>query len=540
MFKKLTLLLAAAAAFTMPAAQALAVVVPPGVKLAKEQVLHRGNGSEPGTLDPHRSEGVPASHILRDLYEGLTSEAVDGAIVPGAAKSWDISADGKVYTFHLREDAKWSNGDPVVAEDFVAGMRRSVDPATGSAYSQILAPILNAKEVIAGSKPPDTLGVEAVDDHTLVIRLVGPTPYLLGLLNHSASYPIHRPSLAKYGEQFSRPGKLVGNGAFVLTEWVVNGHLTVERNPHYWDNAHTVLDKVIYYPIEDQSTDLKRYRAGEIDWTYEIPNSQFRWLKEHLEKELYVTPQLATYYYTFNVTRPPFKDNPKLRRALSMVINREILATKVAGVGEVPAYSFVPPGVNNYTPPQLDYKDMTMAERIAEAKRLYNEAGYSESNPFEVELRYNTSENHKKIAIAVAAMWKQALGVKTRLLNEEWKVFLENRKTRAVTQVVRDGWVGDYNDAFTFIELMQCDHGLNYSGYCNPEYDKLVKAASVEPDMAKRRGIMEKAEAMLLRDHPFFPIYFYVTKRLVKPYVGNYQNNIMDHPYSKHHYIIAH
>jgi oligopeptide transport system substrate-binding protein len=540
MRKYLALALASIAALSALPPAAVAVTVPPGVKLAKEQVLHRGNGSEPGSLDPHRSEGVPAAHILRDLYEGLTTEEVDATIVPGAAERWEISADGTVYTFHLRADAKWSNGDPVTAADFVAGLRRSVDPATGSAYSQILAPIRNADDVIAGRKPPEGLGVEAVDDHTLVIRLIGPTPYLLGLLNHSAAYPIHRPSIAEHGEHFSRPGKLVGNGAFKLTEWVVNGHLTVERNEHYWDNENVVLDKVVYYPIEDQSTDLKRYRAGEIDWTYEIPNSQYRWLKENLADELHVSPQLSTYYYTFNVTRPPFKDNPGLRRALSMAVDREILATKVAGVGEVPAYSFVPPGVGDYSPSHLDYESMPVAERVAEAKRLYREAGYSDDKPLEVELRYNTSENHKKIAIAVAAMWKQALGVKTRLLNEEWKVFLENRKTRAVTEVVRDGWAGDYNDAYTFIELMHCDHGLNYSGYCNPEYDKLAEAAAVEKDRATRRAIMEKAEAVMLADHPVFPIYYYVVKRLVKPYVGNYQNNIMDHPYSRHHYILAH
>lgn len=508
--------------------------------LAEEQVLHRGNGSEVQTLDPHKAEGVPASNILRDLYEGLTIEAPDGKVTPGTAESWELSSDGKIYTFHIRKNAKWSNGDPVTAHDFVFGLRRSVDPATGSQYSQILAPILNAESVISGEMPVEKLGVEARDDHTLVVTLKAATPYFLGLLNHSTTYPVHAATVKKHGNHFSRPGKMVSNGAYRLVDWVVQSHVTLERNSHYWDNEDTIINKVIYYPIEDQSTELKRYRAGEIDRTEEIPNKQFKWIKENLGKELQVAPYLGSYYYGFNLTKPPFKDNLKLRRALSMAIDRKIITEKITGIGEKPSYSWVPPGINEYTSSKLYYADWTQKQREQEAKKLYQEAGYSRANPLTVEIRYNTSENHKKIAVVIAAMWKKVLGVKARLVNEEWKVFLENRKQKQVTQVFRAGWIGDYNDAYTFSELMHSKHGINDPGYNNPQYDELLKQASFETNPEKRIAILQQAEKILLEDQPIIPIYTYVSKHLIKPYVGNYVPNVLDHNYTKDLYILKH
>jgi len=512
---------------------------PPGTQLAAEQVLRRGNGAEPQTLDPHKAEGIPSSRILRGLFEGLTAEAPNGDIVPGVAETWELGDDGTVYTFRLRRNAKWSNGDPVTAQDFVFGLRRSVDPATGSKYSQILAPIRNAQDVITGAKPPEALGVEALDDHTLRITLNAPTPYFLGLLNHSSTYPVHAESVRRFGERFSRPGNLVSNGAYVLKEWVVQAQIEVVRNPQYWDDANTTIDRVIYFPIENQSTELKRYRAGELDWTDELPNDQFQWVKENMGEAMTIAPWIGTYYYGFNLTRPPFKDNPKLRRALSMAIDREILTEKVTQFGEIPAYGWVPPGISHYESCTLDYASWPREKRLAEARRLYQEAGYSKSNPLVTEIRYNTQENHKKIAIAVAAMWKQNLGVQASLLNEEWKVFLENRKQKQVTQVFRAGWIGDYNDPYTFAELMLSNHGLNDSAYRNPDYDALLEQASRTVDEAPRMKLLHEAECTMLNDHPVAPIYFYVTKRLVRPTVGGYENNIMDHHYSKHFYIIA-
>ncbi len=508
--------------------------------LAKEQVLRRGNGAEVQTLDPHKAEGIPAYNILRDLYEGLTIEAPDGKVIPGTAESWEVSEDGKTYVFHIRKNARWSNGDPVTAHDFVYGLRRSVDPATASKYSLILAPILNAEDVIAGKQPVENLGVKALDDYTLEIRLKSSTPYLLGLLNHSSTYPVHKASVEQYGDQFSRPGKLVSNGAYVLKEWVVQSHVKLEHNPNYWDNANTIIDTVYFYPIEDQSTELKRYRAGEIDRTEDVPSQQIKWIKKNLADELQVAPYLGSYYFGFNLTRPPFKDNPKLRRALSMAIDREIITKHITGLGEKPLYSWVPPGINGYEAARLDYADWPQKKRVEEARRLYKEAGYSKSKPLTVEIRYNTSENHKKIAIAIAAMWKQALGVKTKLVNEEWKVFLENRKQKQVTQVFRSGWIADYNDPYSFMEILLSNHGLNDSGYVNPEYDELLHQASMENDPKKRFELMRQAEALVLRDHPVIPIYSYVSSHLIKPWVGNYVPNVLDHNYSKDLYILEH
>ena len=506
--------------------------------LAERQVLHRGNGAEVQTLDPHRAEGVPASNILRDLYEGLVLEAPDGALIPGTADRWEISADGRTYRFHIRENARWSNGEPVTAHDFVYGLRRSVDPATGSRYSQILAPILNAEAVIAGKQPVEALGVRAIDDHSLEITLKAPTPYFLGLLTHSSTYPVHRANVEAYGSRFSRPGHLVSNGAYRLSEWVVQSHVRLDRNPHYWNDAHTVIDTVYFYPMEDSSTELKRYRAGELEITEAIPLQQFRWIRKHLGSELKVAPYLGTYYYGFNLTRPPFKDNLGLRRALSLVVNREILVEKITGMGEKPLYSWVPEGIPGYTPARPDYADWPQKKRIAEARRLYAEAGYSRSNPLTVEIRYNTSENHKKVAIAIGAMWKQALGVKVKLVNEEWKVFLQNRKQKRDTQVFRAGWIGDYNDPYTFLEILRSSHGLNDEGYANPEYDALLERSTLEQDPAARFRLMRQAEAIAVKDQPVIPLYGYVSKHLVKPRVGGWTPNILDHHYSKDLYLL--
>jgi len=487
-----------------------------------EQYLRRGNGSEIQTLDPHKAEGVPSSNVHRDLYEGLTLEARDGSIIPGGAESWEISDDGLIYTFKIRKNGRWSDGSPVTAKDFAYGLQRSVNPATGSKYSQILAPVKNAEEIIAGTMPVESLGAEAIDDYTLKITLNGPTPYFLGLLNHA------------------RAGKLISNGAFTLTEWVVQSHLDVERNPYYWDNENNAIDKVRFFPIEDQSTELKRYRAGELDMTYDMPFEQFKWVKENLYDEFIVAPYLGIYYYGFNLTKPPFKDNLELRRALSLAVDRNILTEKVLGTGHIPFYSWVPEGVLNYTNAKPPEHSLSKAEREALAKELFQQAGYGEDNPLQVEVRYNTSENHKKIAVAIAAMWKQVLGVKTELVNEEWKVFLENRKQKQVTQVFRAGWIGDYADPFSFLELMHSTHGINDPGYNNPVYDDLLAQISAEGDPQRRRELMEKAEAEFLKDYAVMPIYSYVQPRIVKTHVGGYQPNILDHVLSKNLYIIKH
>jgi oligopeptide transport system substrate-binding protein len=512
---------------------------PSGTERATNQTLYAGNGAEPQTLDPHRAEGVPASNILRDLYEGLTLEAPDGSVIPGVAKSWDVSENGLTYTFYLREDAHWSNGDPVTAADFEFSLRRSVDPATLSHYSSILEPIENAAAIVRGEKPLAALGVKAHDAHTLIIRLNGPTPYLPGLLTHSSTYPVHRASVEQYGNKFAREGRLIGNGAFKLNEWLVQSHIKLIRNEHYWDNDSTTIDTVYYYPIENQDTELKRFRADELDITNEIPYQQLKWIRENLSDELIVSPYLGSYYFGFNVTRKPFMDNVKLRRALSLAIDRDIITERITDAGEVSAYGWVPP-VTGYTPVEPEWASWSQAERDTEARRLYQEAGYSPAQPLTVELLYNTSANHKRISIAIASMWKKALGVETRLLNQEWKVFLATRQSKETTQVFRAGWIGDYNDAFTFSQMMHSANEMNHSGYASTRYDELIARAAGEQDPAARAGLLEQAERILLDDMPIIPIYFYVSKHLVKNWVGGRQPNIMDHHYTKNFYILKH
>jgi oligopeptide transport system substrate-binding protein len=528
----------AASAAVAKAAQA-EIGGPSGRDLADVQVLRIGNGAEIQTLDPHRGEEIQGANIQRDLYEGLVNEAPNGDIVPGAAESWTISDDRKTYTFRLRHDARWSNGDPVTSADFVYGLRRGVDPKTLSTYSFILSPIVNADAIAAGRLPPDELGVRAVDAYTLEIRLEHPTVYFLDLLQHSMTYPLHRASFEKYGDQFTRPGNLVGNGAFQLAEWVVQSHIKLVRNRYYWNNASTKLDEVWYYPTEDQTAEFQRYRANELDITDVVPATQVKWIKENLASEFIIAPYLGSYFYGFNVTRPPFKDQPKLRRALALAIDREVITDQVIGEGQTPAFGWVPP-VAHYKPQQMPEAAWTQAQREAEAKRLYAEAGYSAENPLRTEILYNTQENHRRIAVAIASMWKRVLGVEARITNQEWKVFLDTRDKKVDTQVYRHGWIGDYNDAFTFAEMLRSTTGLNDTGYANPEYDRLVVAAQAELDLDKRGELLEAAERVMLADMPILPIYIYVTARLVKPWVGGYQSNIMDHHPHKDLYILKH
>jgi oligopeptide transport system substrate-binding protein len=510
-----------------------------GQELATVQILRRGNGTEPETLDPHRAEGVTAANVLRDLFEGLVTEAPDGTLIPGAAESWTLSDDGLVYTFKLQGKGRWSNGDPVTADDFVYGLRRSADPATLSEYSAILYPIENAAEVVAGTLPPERLGVRAVDAQTLEIRLHSPTPYLLGLLTHASTYPVHRKSVEQHGARFARPDTLVSNGPFRLGEWVVQSHIRLLRNPHYHDDANTTLNEVWYYPVENAEAELNRYRAGELDLTETVPARQIPWLRQNLPDELHIAPYLGSYVFGFNTTQPPFRDAPKLRKALALALDREILTSKISGAGELPAYSWVPP-VSGYTQQLPDWAQWTQAERNAEAQRLYAEAGYSASRPLRMQLLYNTESNHRRLAVAMAAMWREVLGVETELLNQEWQVFLQTRRSRLDTQLFRYGWIGDYNDPQTFAEILESKHGLNDMGYSNPRYDALLAAAAREADPQQRMDMLAEAERVMLEDMPIVPLYFYVSKKMVKPWVAGMEANIMDHHHSRHLRILAH
>jgi oligopeptide transport system substrate-binding protein len=499
---------------------------------AEDAVLLRGNGPGPDSLDPQKARGNEAHEVLRDLYECLTALDKNAAPTPGVATSWQTSADGRTYTFHLRPEARWSNGDPVVAADFLAALQRLVDPATASQYAQVIDVVANAHAIIEGKAPVQSLGVAAPDDATVVITLVSPAPYLPGLLSHPSTCPIHRPTLARYGAAFTRPGIMVSNGAFVLKEWLPGAHVLAIRNHHYWNDRATRLEAVKYLQITDESAELTRYRADALHITAVVPRGDFDWIKAHLAGELHIAPQLNTYYYGFNLRRAPFKDHPGLRRALSLVIDREKLAERVLRVGELPAYGWVPPGIHDYTPQSFDYRGMALAQRVSEARKLYAAAGYSAHTPLSIELRYNSGEIHTKVAIAVASMWKEALGVETQLVAVEFKSLLQDIDQGNV-QLFRSSWVGDYNDAYTFAQYLKSDFGINLPRYKNPQYDALLAEAAQEVDAGERRRLLEQAERLMLADHPLMPLYFYVNKHLVKPRVTGWYDNVMNVVYSK-------
>ena len=504
----------------------------PGSTAAQGATLLVGNGPGPDSLDPQKARVNEAHQVLRDLYECLTSLDKQAAPAPGVATSWDASADGLTYTFHLRPEARWSNGDQVVAADFLAALRRLVDPATASQYAQVVDVIVNASAIIAGKAPVDSLGVNAPDDSTLLVHLAGPAPYLPGLLAHPSTCPVHRATLARYGADFARPGNMVSNGAFVLKEWVPGSHVLAVRNRHYWNDKATLLEAVRYLQIADENAELTRYRASELDVTAVVPRGQFDWIRANLGAELHIFPQLNTYYYGFNMNRAPFKDHPGLRRALSLVIDREKLAARVLRVGELPAYGWVPPGIHDYTPQSFDYRGRAMADRIAEARRLYAAAGYSQSHPLVIELRYNDGEIHTKLAIAVSSMWQEALGVQTRLVAVEFKSLLQDID-RGDVEIFRSSWSGDYNDAYTYAQYLKSDFGINLPHYRNPQYDALLQQAAAAVDVAARRSLLEQAERLALADHPLMPLYFYVNKHLVKPNVTGWYDNVLNVVYSK-------
>ena len=497
-----------------------------------EAILVRGGGPDPDSLDPQKARGFEAQSVLRDLCEGLTTLDKHAAVAPGVASTWGASPDGKTYVFKLRREARWSNGQPLVAADFVAALERLVDPATGSGYAQYIDVIVNAADITAGRKPPRSLGVTAPDDSTVAIQLATAAPYLPTLLSHPATCPVHRPTLAQHPEGFARPGVMVSNGAFVLKEWVQGSYILAARNPYYWNDAATHLDAVKYLLIPDENAELARYRGGELEITFVVPRGQFDWIKAHLAAELHVFPQLATYYYGFNLRRPPFRDNLKLRRALSLVVDRDKLAQLVLRVGELPAWGWVPPGVDHYTSQSFDYRSAPLGERLREAQRLYAEAGFSREHPVRFELRYNSGEVHTKLAVAVASMWKEALGADVRLTQVEFKSLLQDID-RGDVEMFRSSWTGDYNDAYTYAQYLKSDFGVNLPHYSSAEYDALVTRAAAETDAGRREALLEEAERVALREHPLIPLYFYVNKHLVKPQVLGWYDNVMNVVYSR-------
>lgn len=516
---------------------AFAADVPAGTQLAKVQELVRGNGTEVASLDPHKTEGVPESHVIRDLLEGLVNQDSQGNTIPGVALSWETT-DNKLFTFHLRKDAKWSNGDPVTAEDFVYSFKRVVDPATASPYAWYLemTNMVNAKEIIEGTADKETLGVKAIDPYTLQVTLTTAVPYFVKMMGHTTVKPVHKASIEKFGDKWTKPENFVGNGAFTIANWVVNERIELVPNNNYWDNAHTVLTKVTFLPIENQVSEMNRFLSGEIDITNELPNEHYKRLAKDHAESVSIPGNLCSYYYGFNNAKAPFND-VRVRKALSYAIDRNVITKFLLGQGQKPAYFLTPEIVAGFHPQMPAYGKLTQKQRVQEAKDLLSEAGFNKQNPLKFTLLYNTSENHKKIAAAIQSMWKKSLGVDVQLENQEWKTYLDTRR-QGDFDVTRAGWCGDYNEASSFLSLMQSNNSSNDPKYKSAEYDQIMNKALLSTDDQERNALYAEAEVLLAKDMPIAPIYQYVKARLVNPHVGGFPtNNAEDKIFSKDLYI---
>jgi oligopeptide transport system substrate-binding protein len=491
-----------------------------------EVVYHRGNGGEPQTLDQHQTSIDVESNVLKDLYEGLVAYSMQGEVIPGAAESWTLSNDGTVYTFKLRAGGKWSNGDPVKASDFVFSLRRIMDPKTAAKYATLLYPIKNSEKANKGQAPVDQIGVKAVDDATLEIVLERPTPYFLELLTHQTGLPLHQASVEKLGKDFVRPGNLVSNGAYQLAEHVPNGHIKLVKNPSYHGAKDVQIDTVMYYATEDQAAAVRRFMAGELDTQYQFPTEQMAFLKEKLGKQVRVAPYLSTYYYSVNTKKPPF-DDVRVRKALALAIDREFIAEKIYAGAQLPAYSMVPPGIANYTPAKMDFEPMSQLDREDEAKKLLAAAGFGPGGkPLKIEIRYNTNENHRKVATAVADMWK-ALGADVTLLNSDVKTHYAHLQNKGDFDVARAGWIADYADPQNFLYLGVTGNAVgNYANYSNPEFDALVRKSDETTDPKARAKLLQDAEAILMRDLPMIPLMYTASLHLVSDKVKGWEDNV--------------
>jgi oligopeptide transport system substrate-binding protein len=496
---------------------------------AADVVYRRGNGGEPKTLDQQLTSFDVEANILRDLYDGLVAYDAKGKVVPAAAESWSISKDGTVYTFKLRPNGKWSNGEPVKASDFVFSFRRMLDPQTAARYASLHYPIKNAEKINKGELKPDQLGVRAIDDRTLEITLERPTPYYLELLTHQTALPLNQAAVEKFGKDFLRPGNLVSNGAFTLTEYLPGDHIKLTKNANYYDAKDVKIDTVLYYPTEDGAAAVRRFMAGELDTNYQFPVDQLAFLRQKLDGQVRTAPFLAIEYYALNSKKPPFND-PRVRHALSLAIDRDFLADQIWGGAAVPAYRLTPPGLQNYTPPKIVDADLSQLDREDKAKELLKEAGYGPGlKPLKIEIRYNTSDTNQKTATAVADMWKSVLGAEVTLLNSDIKSHYAYLQNNGDFDVARAGWVGDYADPQNFLFLGLSSNAVsNYSRYNNPAYDALMKKTDETQDPAARMKLLQDAEAMIMKDEPVIPLLYRASLHLVSPKVKGYEDNVQN------------
>ncbi len=465
---------------------------------------------------------------MRDLYEGLTAESPTGEVISGVASSWTVDASGTRYTFQLRSDAKWSNGRSVRAQDFVAAWRRVVDPRQASLVADDLRLVKGAAAIIQGKSPPEELGVFALSDTVLIVNLERPAPYFPQLLTHSVAYPVYSDASARSHD----PKSWVSNGPYVLSKWSPGTVVELKKDDSYWDRANVAIPRVQYQVVPDENSQYARYRAGQLDMTDTVPANAIPALRRDHAKELLIAPYLATAFYGLNLSMPLLGQNLKLRQALAMSIDRNRLVAAL-GFGQTGAYGFVPPGTWNYSPQSWDWKDLSDVDRIAQAQRLYAEAGFSRQSALHVRLLFNANPVIRNTAIIIAGMWNETLGINTVLTEEEYRVFLQSRHDKSRWEIARLGFGADYNDAGDFLDIFREHSGNNDVGYVNRSFENLLEEASNAPDPQHRRALLEAGERMVLADYPVVPLYFFVSKRLVKPFVHGVQTNPLNHVASK-------
>ncbi|MGR4000686.1 MAG: peptide ABC transporter substrate-binding protein [Alphaproteobacteria bacterium] len=490
------------------------------------ETLRIGNFGEPETMDPHFVTTVETSYIIEEMFIGLTTADADGKTIPGAAESWKVSNDGLTYTFNLR-DHLWSDGVPVSAHDFVYAWQRILDPVIGASYASLLYIVEGAEDYNAGKATADVLQVRAVSDNVFQVKLRVPAPYFIQQLTHQTSFPLPKHLLSQYertSQEWSKPENIIVNGPYKVTEWVPNAQVKLVKNNNFFDADNVFFDEVIYFPSEDETTLFNKYRAGEINISRGLPAEQIDMIRRDFADSLRIAPSQSVYYYTFNTVKPPF-DDVRVRRALSMLIDREAITDKVLRAGQIPAYSFVIPGTGGYgEPAYAKWANTPYDERVKIATQLLQDADYNSDNPLQLVLRYNTSEGHKRIAIAIAAMWK-AVGVETELFNTDANTHYSDLQ-QGDFQVGRAGWSADYNDAQTFLYLLETRTGtFNYGRYSNPQYDSLMAQAEKISNLEERAKVMYQAETIAMDEQPIAPIYYYVSTALISPKIKGWRDN---------------
>jgi oligopeptide transport system substrate-binding protein len=514
------------AAAALSIASLASTFIAPSSSAWAQSIFHRGNDSDPETLDAHKTQTSSEAHLLRDLSEGLVIHDMLGNVVPGVAESWTISPDGKVYTFKLRANAKWSNGDAVTAADFVYSLRRILTPATGAKYANILYPILNGEKINKSQGlAPEQLGVKALDPLTLEIALERPTPFFLELLTHQTGLPVHPASVEKHGKDFVKPENWVSNGAYRLTSYTPNAVIKLAKNANFHAASTVKIDEVHYYPIQDLAAATRRFIAGELHFTSDLPADQVKDLKARLGNQVSIAPYLGTYYLAVNTSKAPFSD-ARVRRALALAIDREYIASQIWSDTMIPAYAFVPPGVNNYREPAyVASRNQSVIDREDEAKKLLAEAGFTAAKPLKLTLRFNMTDNNKATVVALADQWKQ-IGVETAFVSTDGKTHFAHLRERGDYDIARVGWIADYSDAQNFLFLLQSDNaGLNYARFNNKAFDDLMRKAESETDLKKRADILFEAEKLIMSELPLIPLFYYSTKNLVSTKLKGFKAN---------------